>query len=332
MKVASVLLVSLLAVACDEKPKTDLSKLPDAATSPAVDPDLKKAVDAVGKAPTGAGSAAAAGDGPPETGVFAPGRADRELAHGAPAKLTLGGEGTAPRVLLTGLAPIPGKKLNLAFTIARGLGGRPGADMNFKVSLEAAKPKEATDPVEVLAQIAGVDVPGAAKEEAAQLAKLKGSKVRFGVQANGASGEPKLELPKGAEDLGELAGHVVEAIVGLAIPYPDKAVGQGGFWMTTTRETVLGVDTVTYRIIKVSAIVGDAVSLDVTTKRYAASDKFETATLVQFQSTTTGSVVVTPGAGFPTSCTLKQQLGLVLQEPGKRPQQLPLQIDVSMKR
>src|SRR5688572_2443916 len=64
-----------------------------------LDPSLAKAVEAAAAKP--AQQAGAAG-GPPPNGIFGPGEADKEMLPGAPAKITLGGEGEQPRYTLSG--------------------------------------------------------------------------------------------------------------------------------------------------------------------------------------------------------------------------------------
>src|SRR5204862_1537113 len=79
---------------------------------PALDPSLARAVQAASASVKGGKAPSADQGGPPQAGVFAPGRADKELPEGSPARITLGGEGSEPRVLITDLQPKPGSRQN----------------------------------------------------------------------------------------------------------------------------------------------------------------------------------------------------------------------------
>src|SRR5512133_3336680 len=62
-----------------------------------VDPKLAKAVESVSRRPTQSSQTTG---GPPDSGIFAPGRADAELAATAPPKVVVGSTGSAPRIVL----------------------------------------------------------------------------------------------------------------------------------------------------------------------------------------------------------------------------------------
>src|SRR5260221_11188292 len=103
--VVGVLAVGLIAApGCEEK-KAPPKPASEGADGGALRPS--KVDKSIVEALAAAGSAAA---GPPESGVFAPGAADREIKPGDPAKLSLGGKGSgATRRPLAG-PPRPGRK------------------------------------------------------------------------------------------------------------------------------------------------------------------------------------------------------------------------------
>jgi hypothetical protein len=109
----------------------------------------------------------------------------------------------------------------------------------------------------------------------------------------------------------------------VTLPYPQKPVGVGGFWMATSRDGVLGLDLVTYRMVKVEKIEGNKVTLNVNTKRYSTSPTFDMPglppdaprNLAEFQALAEGSVQIEPGKGFPVGGIQNSALGATLQNP-----------------
>src|SRR5687767_10520018 len=97
----AALACGLLAVSagCDEPKKVALDAGADAATPNTMDPKLQAAVAA---AASGSGPVAgpAASGGPPPTGVFAPGEADKAHPRGVPAKIEVFSDGADPKVAL----------------------------------------------------------------------------------------------------------------------------------------------------------------------------------------------------------------------------------------
>src|SRR6185295_12885361 len=88
-----------------------------------------------------AASAAPGKEGPPETGVFAPGFADKAQAVGAPAKVEVLGEGTEPRITLA-LAPGDDEQRE-TITVGVRQGGQGGTiALDYALSLKIDKPKD----------------------------------------------------------------------------------------------------------------------------------------------------------------------------------------------
>ena len=338
-----VLLVSLAACqknepAADGEP-TKKEKKEESAQDKvgAIDPDLAQAVAAASvDAPNkGAPQAGGVQGGPPADGVFAPGAADKELARGALPKITLGSEGADPKQQL-GVSKTPGK---LAGTIQIALQSDPrqGAILVLlSLSIEPKKAEASKDdkavvsqPVTVKITGAKIDAPGVPKDLDEQLAKLKGSKVEYSILPSGAGAGFRFDTPKGApEDFKDVVRSLSDALSLLTIPFPDKPLGAGGFFMVTSRDDLLGLDLVTYRMIKVKEVTPQGVTLDVNTKRYAASRTFDfpglppevDKTLGEFQSQSEGTVQYPLGALLPTqgqvSSVLAAQLGS--KDPAKR--------------
>jgi hypothetical protein len=115
----------------------------------------------------------------------------------------------------------------------------------------------------------------------------------------------------------------------LTIPYPDKPLGAGGYFMVTSRDEMMGLDLVSYRLIKVKQVTAEGATLEVSTKRYAASRSFDLAglppdvdkTLAEFQANSDGSFELPAGALLPTKGTINSVLaaGLGAADAKQRP-------------
>lgn len=284
----------------------------------AIDPNLAEAVAAASAAPKAGAAAGQVEGGPPPSGVFAPGVADKEAPKGALPKITLGSEGTDPKVQL---GPSKASKLSGTIQIAMQSDPRQGAiPVLLNLALEPKKvdakgDTPAMQQVTVKVTGAKVDAPGVPKDVNEQFAKVKGSKVEYGVLANGTPTTFKVDATKGAPD--EFVRSLAEALAMLTMPYPDKPLGVGGFFMVTSRDELMGLDLVTYRMVKVKEITADGVTLDVNTKRYSASRTLELPgmpadidkTLLQFEAASEGTVRMPPGALLPTQGEVNSVLG-----------------------
>lgn len=336
MRAKSLSLLVLLALAACEKnepkPESTAKKEETAASKvEAIDPDLAQAVAAASVERSGArGAPPQAEGGPPPDGVFAPGAADKELARGAMPKLTLGSEGTDPKQQLG-----PGKSPpKLTGTIQIALQQDPRQDpfpVLLNVTLEPKKVeggKEGDAPVSmpVTVRVTGakvdLDAAQVPKDLSDQLAKLKGSKVEYSILPGGAGAGFHFETPKGApEEFKNIVRSLSDSLSLLTIPYPDKPLGAGGYFMVTSRDEVLDLDLVTYRMIKVKEVTPQGVTLDVSTKRYAANRTFNfpglppniDKTLAEFQAASEGTVQLGLGSLLPAqgqiSSMLAAQLG-----------------------
>jgi hypothetical protein len=333
MRVSSLSCLVLLAVlGCDKaEPKED-TKTSEAdgaaAKAKAIDPDLAQAVAAASvPVPGGKGAPPTQAEGgPPPDGVFPPGAADKEAAKGSLPKITLGSEGSSPKVVLgPGKAP---KKLTGTVQVALQADPRQGAipvllDLTIEPKkVEGGDDKPVSQPISVRVNSAKIDAPGVPKEVDTQIAKLKGSKLEYSILPGGAGAGFRFDVPKGApDDFRDVIRSLSDALALLTIPYPDKPLGAGGYFMVTSRDELMGLDLVTYRLIKVKQVTAEGATLEVSTKRYAANRTFDfpglppdiDRNLAEFQATSDGTVELPLGALLPTkgqlSSVLAAQLG-----------------------
>jgi hypothetical protein len=340
----SLAVASLLLAGCEKEKTSSEQKAGDAAAQegPAVDPELAEAMKSASSKNRAARGANALEDekGPPANGIFAPGAADAELAKGAAPKITLGSEGSEPRIRLTAGLPAAGWKRSGSVELSIRAGRNQLPAITTELAFEALKPKAGEAPgadgetqVAVKVVKAGM-APGQAGAGAAELEQvlrqMKGSGVGFRVLPNGASNDFNVALAKdAANDLDAFLRPLSEVLAAVTMPYPDKEVGTGAFWMVTSRDNVMGVDVVTYRMVRVEEIRDSVASLTVSIKRYAASPELALpgvpadAKLEQFQSAAEGQLEVGADASLlPTSGNLKQNLvAMLTPPPGTDPSQ-----------
>lgn len=339
---SAVTLASMLVLGCDKKEKqrdSESENASDAGSSQANkvaadEPDLAKAMGSVAAAR--ANPAAGAAGGPPPSGIFGPGEADKAAAKGAPASLTVGSDGSEPRVQL-GASPKPGLKRTGTIDLATQSDPQQGAiPIQFAVTLESLKPKvegdakpkvdgeasaEALTQIVVKVQSAKINAPGVPADLANAVSKLKGSRVEYQVGAAGTALNLHTEIPKGVDPgFRDPVQALSDLLIGVALPFPNKPMGVGGFWMVTSRDLVMGLDVVTYRMVKVEKIEGTLVSLSVNTKRYAASPAFDIEGLppdapkvmAEFRAAGEGKISVTAGESLPKTGELQSMIGAAL--------------------
>jgi hypothetical protein len=340
--------LGLVLSGCEKKPKTVDVSDGGAPRANALNPALARAVKAAAKHKSDTEDESGQPGGPPPHGVFAAGRADKLMPKGAPPKITLGSQGGEPRVDLTAMQPKPGfaKKASVEFTLQNGGRGVPPLDFMLDVSAKKApapqgKPAvNAAAPVQMVVRIdaakfnSGMAVNVPAEVEQA-LAKLRGSHVDYDIAANGAGSALHYTLAKNAPQLDEvILRSLSEGFATLALPYPDKPVGKGAFWMATTRETVAGVDVVAYHLVKVDSVDGDKAELNIDTKRYAADNQIDTSELppglgqvklTDFEAESNGTLDIVKGTSVPVGGELQQVLQAGLSASAKPGQKLGLQ-------
>lgn len=299
----------------------------------ALDPALAEAVAAAsaGIGPGQALSPANSG-GPPPNGIFAPGAADKELLRGQLPKITLGSEGSEPRVTLGSAQPKPGSRRALSFKISTQSAPNQGAlPIELSVLLEAQKPRGDeghVNEVPVVARItaARVGLTGAPRELEDGVARLKGAKVEYLVLPDGAGTGFRFDVPKGApSDLSDVVRSLSDLLAVITLPYPNKPVGVGALWMATSRDTALGLDVVTYRLVKVEKATPNSVVIGINTKRYAADSNFQIPglppdaprSMQEFQALAEGTLELEPGKDFPVAGRQESALGAALGSPDR---------------
>ncbi len=343
LRVILLLAVAFAGGACKKKSES-IEELDTDDKKPAVDPALAEAVAAASaSAAPSSGSADQAG-GPPPNGVFPPGAADKELVRDAAPKITLGGEGIAPRVQLTGLPPVGSQQMRVRYVQ---ISGRGGAPLDLQLELEVTEPKTTGGDAgstasgrKVVATVesAKIDAARIAQQVPAtveaEIAKLKGSKVSFVVDPAGSGRDFAVEVSKaaggGQNDLLRPLGGLLATVT---LPVPPKPVGKGAMWMATTRETVLGIDTLSYRLIKMEGIQGGNAVLKIDTKRYAADARQVVPALskdgaVEFQAfhaEGSGFVTVPTGGGLPLEGKITRDLRALLIVSAREAQPLMMQ-------
>ncbi len=328
---ATTLIVS---VGCQSEEKTQEAPKADASASakpegPALDPALAKAMAA---AKQGAPSAATTQGGPPPRGIFAPGEADRQLAVGTAPQVTLGSAGSEPRTRLTPSFGTKEKPLTRRISVALQAAPNQGAlPVEFDVDFAAEKPQAGAARSKVTAKVVAARLPqglAVPAEVAQDVAKLRGATVRFELWPDGGATGFAYEAPKEAAlNVADIVRTLSDAIASVALPCPKEAVGAGGFWMATSRDGLMGVDLVTYRMVRVESIANGVATLNVGAKRYATGTKFSMDglqgdfTLEEFVSTGDGSLQYPVGTSVPAGGALQAMLAASLipaTQPDKR--------------
>lgn len=327
------LLILLSAAACQkEEPPSSPGPAPSAEKPSTLDPALAKAV-AAASVGMGSRAAPAASGGPPPGGVFAPGAADREIKQGDPPKLTLGGQGSEPRVTLGPMQPKPGWKTQGIVQVSVQGSGQGALPIELAVTLEAQRAKGDADagaaaPVNMVAKVtsARVGMAGVPAEIATRVEKMKGARVEYQVLSDGSGTNFRQVLPEGAADTRDQIRVLSDVLALVTLPVPSQPLGQGGYWMATSREAVFGLDLVTYRLVKVEAVTAQKVTLSIGTKRYATSNRFDfeglpadaPRELAEFESKADGRVELAVGAPFPESGEVQSVLMAALAEKGQQ--------------
>lgn len=299
-----------------------------ASTAASLNPEIANAVAAAAKTNR---DPAASDNGPPPDGMLPLSRANAEAPQNAPAKLVIGGTGSDPKLKLGGAEV--GDKTKGQMEVSVRLGPRsalPTAALELeveskvlegglrRVSLEIKSAQLArTQPGEIPPEVGGI------------MARLKGSRFNYDSNAGKAVSFPKYELSKdGPKEMETLLSSVADAVGYLIVPLPEEPVGKGAFWMTTSRETFAGTDSVAYRMVKLVDLTPERAVLDVETRRYAASDRLGLPDvadhkMLEFQSNDKGQLVFVPGQAFPIEGRMEMGLGALLEVQGE---QSPAQI------
>jgi hypothetical protein len=205
--------------------------------------------------------------------------------------------------------------------------------VDLALSIEAQKPKAEADAgtasavsVSVKITSAKLGITGVPQELAARFGKLKGAKVEYDVSPDGAGSGYHYELPAGAEDARDQLRVLSDVLALVTLPLPAEPVGNGAYWMATSRDGVFGLDLVTYRLVKVEEVSGNAVTLSLGTKRYATSNRFDFEglppdaphELAEFESKSDGKLRLVSGSPFPATGDLQSVLAATLAMPNQQ--------------
>ena len=327
---AFALAVPLASVACEDKKPSDAARADASAGADkyaSADPKLAKALQA-------AGSASSASDtGPPPTGIFADGVADRRHPKHVPTKVDIIGEGNDPKVSLVPAADAStdtrASSYGLAaLEVAQQMGQRvalPTIDFGMVLGPAPADAGGADQLVAVVKSSA------TAKEQAAQLppgmdkeiGSLQGSEIHIAMTPDGKESDVAMILGKSSRvELDRLVQNAAEALVLATVPAPGKPVGVGAQWIAETRMPLSGLDVIAYRAYRVKSIDGDRLHLTLDVKAYAADKDVQLAgvpkgaTLEQFDATFQGEIEVVRGEILARKSDIQQRVVMVFSPPG----------------
>lgn len=306
------MLVAML-TGCDEKPKTVAPSKGDKAAEKKSASDAKlEAAMAAASAAAGQGKKAAAQEGPPPNGIFDPGAADKVMPLGAEPKVEMASDGAEPRVAL--LSSAASWKGSSVITTGVRLGPRnalPSIEFTAALGPEKKDKKDAKDakdappPNALLALLGDVtaaklsaDQPGKLPEGLnKEIAKLKGSQLRWKSSDLGVAREPSAVISKEAPaDLQRSLDAAAEAMFYLSVPPPPKPVGVGAAWIAGSRQVISGIEVVSYRLYKVKSVSPEGVQLTLESHEFSVRDTLDMpglpkgATLGQFEATTQGEI------------------------------------------
>lgn len=332
----------LLAACQSEPPKVEKAK-PDKAgdgaeQKPVVDNKIASAMRAATQAEAAQAQAGQQGA-PPRDGVLGLDAAEREIARGKPAEITLGGAGGTPKLALgTGeLRAGEGPKGTLEVSYRIGGSVVPTIEYGFQVLRAAAEEPDPLRTKFLLSKAAPAeDQPGRLPPNmAAEVAKLNGSSVEFSSTRQGLPiGAAKVEAKNNDPQLVPLVESASTALTLLVLPRPDAPVGAGAFWMVKSRETFNGADVVVYRMVKVDAVTNDVAELSVNTRRYLAGNTLSLEglpphTIREFQGEGTASLSLRQGAPYPYQGKVRESM-LAMVAPNDQPgQAIPVQSELS---
>jgi hypothetical protein len=316
---------ALACVACDQKtPSTDAPR-PDASSDKyaSADPKLEKALQAV------ASSSAANDNGPPRSGIFAPGAADNRHARGVPTKVEVVADGSEPRVSLTPSASAPEAARNASYGPAQMevvlQRGRTPVAIDYLLSLGPAK-KDDGGPDWLVGSVKKV-VPSRSLGQAPpgfdkDVATLEGTELRVQWTSDGRESDSQVRAGKASKaELDPFAQSAAEALVLATVPAPTKPVGVGAQWIAETRMLLSGVDVVAYRAYRVKSIEGERLHLTLDVKAYATSKDVPIAgvpagaTLEQFDAQSQGEIEVVRGEVLPRKSDVQERAIMVFSAP-----------------
>lgn len=344
--IRALLLVNLLALIPSCQTKKESTEKTDEAPAASSNQPVGKVAQAVANAVEAGGPAAAASSGPPSDGILDPARAEAEAPSGSAPKLTVGANGSEPRVALRSANAVLPRTVKLEVTVQAGMGqgmppievtlgldSKPAAAPAAQSGHDASKPEP--KPLTVTARVRDVKVamPSVPEEFIKQISELKGGKVTFSMAPNGGGYGFTAELPSSAKpELRDLLDTVSEGLSLLAMPVPTEPVGAGAFWMVVSREKSTGFGLVSYQMAKLTRADAKAAEFEFDTRRYAIGHAIDPtllpegagqANLKEMSAGAKGRVRVVVDSRLPMSLQAEATLqGAIEQAPGSPPRAL----------
>jgi hypothetical protein len=266
--------------------------------------------------------ASTSSSGPPPDGILDPARAEAEAPSGQAPKLTIGSNGSEPRVTLRSPRANLPRAIKVEVTLQSGMDqGLPPIEMTLGLESKALastvkkpgddKPEGRSLSVTGRIRDVKVTMPNAPQEFSSQLAGLKGGKVTFSMASEGGSYAFASELAAGAKpELRDLLDSVAEALTLATLPLPTVPVGNGAFWMVVAREKSTGLGLVAYHMVKLVRADDKSAELELDSRRYAVGrivdpallpPGSESVTLKEISAGTKGRIVLAVDGLLPTS-------------------------------
>src|SRR5512133_1079439 len=187
--IRAVLLLNLLALVPNCQTKKDGVDKSEATTATSSNQPVGKVAQAVANAVEAGGPATAASSGPPPDGILDPARAEAEAPSGSAPKLSLGANGSEPRVTLRSPNAALPRNLKLEVTLQAGVGqGLPPIEIALGLESKpgpasggqaAGKPDAKALSVTARVRDVKVAMPNVPEDFLKQIAELKGGKVTF---------------------------------------------------------------------------------------------------------------------------------------------------------
>lgn len=354
--------IALAACGSDEKPKPSDAGAPDPGKEPVVGGKLGAAIAsaAAQSSATPAKAKAAQGDEPPESGIFAPGEADKRQPKGAAPKVDVMSDGEGNKVQLAYKLDAGEVKTTVSASLRMGQGRLPEIEFALSIKPEKAKDKgdkpkdekaDAPASATLVATVTGVNVPagqGAPKEAVDEVVKLKGATIKYDLTAAGAFSNVAIEVPKGAQEgLRPVLEALANAMSLFTVALPPKPVGVGAYWIASERaKGDAGLDVLRFRVFKVLKIEGDVVTMTMDVRQYSADQTVklqdeqgsQELQMSAFDSKGSGAVVWKADAFLSQKGDAQQDMaarvtppGQPAAQPGQRQQGLMLQSQLTAK-
>ncbi len=319
---ALTLVLVLLASGCNQSqsPATDVDAgLPDGGIRRGSNKVDRVIARAAAQAVAPSGSAANA---PPADGVLEPARADAELAVGAVPVLTVASTGAEPK------QPVPAVSLKDNTTATLELGMEMGQGqmlpplvLSLSLKTRPVPKGERLQPVE--AKITRVDLGTTPlpEEFRRQVKKLQNCKIRFGLSEDGApQGVVTERSSTDAEMIQDLLDAAAEGLQLSLVPMPRVPIGSGATWLVKSREKFLGIDTISYRMVKAVGATPSGIELEFDVRRYVVGreppaqmrEQGQSLRIGEANSTARGKATTNTQLGFTQRSESSQALRLVL--------------------